>query len=118
MQDYANKTIKELASECKSVEDVHEMMKNLFKDTIQEVFEAEIDTQLGYKKHSSEGDNTGNSRNGYSQKTIKTKFGNSELQIPRDRNGEYEPQIIKKYETTANGLEDQIIALYAKGMST
>ncbi|MFC0469084.1 IS256 family transposase [Halalkalibacter kiskunsagensis] len=118
MQDYANKTIKELASECKSVEDVHEMMKNLFKDTIQEVFEAEIDTQLGYKKHSSEGDNTGNSRNGYSQKTIKTKFGNSELKVPRDRNGEYEPQIIKKYETTANGLEDQIIALYAKGMST
>jgi putative transposase len=118
MQDYANKTVKELASECKSVEDVHEMMKNLFKDTIQEVFEAEIDTQLGYKKHSSEGDNTGNSRNGYSQKTIKTKFGNSELKVPRDRNGEYEPQIIKKYETTANGLEDQIIALYAKGMST
>lgn len=118
MQDYANKTIKELASECKSVEDVHEMMKNLFKDTIQEVFEAEIDTQLGYKKHSSDGDNTGNSRNGYSPKTIKTKFGNSELKVPRDRNGEYEPQIIKKYETTANGLEDQIIALYAKGMST
>ncbi|WP_078429611.1 IS256 family transposase [Alkalihalobacterium alkalinitrilicum] len=118
MQDYGNKTIMELAKECRTVEDVHAMLKNLFKDTIQEVFEAEIENQLGYKKHESQGDHTGNSRNGYSKKTLKTKFGNTKLEVPRDRNGEYEPQIIKKYETTANGLEDQIVALYAKGMST
>ncbi|ALS25090.1 hypothetical protein JCM16163A_48560 [Paenibacillus sp. YK5] len=82
------------------------------------MFEAEIDNHLGYIKHSSEGDLTGNSRNGYSKKTIKTKFGNTELQIPRDRNSEFEPQVIKKHETTLNGLEEQIIGLYAKGMST
>ena len=62
--------------------------------------------------------NSGNSRNGYSPKTIKTKMGKTELAIPRDRNGEFEPQIIRKYETTANELEDQVIAMYAKGMST
>ena len=69
-------------------------------------------------KHDNEGDHSGNSRNGYSPKTVKTKYGKTMLQVPRDRNGEFEPSIIKKYETTANGLEDQIIGLYAKGMST
>ncbi|AGL00011.1 transposase [Desulfoscipio gibsoniae DSM 7213] len=77
-----------------------------------------MDHHLGYKKHSVEGNNSGNSRNGYSQKTIQTRLGKTELKIPRDRNAEFEPQIIKKYETTSNQLEDQIIAMYAKGMST
>lgn len=118
MQDAKDKTIKELAKDCKTVDDVHEMLKNLFKDTLQQILEAEIDNHLGYKKHSVEGNNSGNSRNGYSNKTIKTRFGNTELTIPRDRNAEFEPQIIKKYETTSNQLEEQIIAMYAKGMST
>jgi putative transposase len=118
MQHARNKLIEELAKECKSVEDIQEMLKNLFKDTIQQVFEAEIEDQLGYIKHNNEGDHSGNSRNGYSKKTVKSKFGPTELKVPRDRNGEYEPHIIKKYETTVNGLEEQIIGLYAKGMST
>lgn len=109
---------KELAKGCKSVEDIQEKLKNLFKDTIQEIFEAEMDQHLGYEKHSFVGDNTGNSRNGYSKKTIKTRYGKAELDIPRDRNAEFEPQVIKKYETTSNQLEEQIIAMYAKGMST
>jgi transposase-like protein len=104
--------------DCHTVEDVHEMLKNLFKDTLQEILEAELDNHLGYEKHSLEGNNTGNSRNGYSKKTIKTKFGETELTVPRDRNGEFEPKVIKKYETTSNQLEEQIIAMYAKGMST
>jgi len=62
--------------------------------------------------------NSGNSRNGYSKKTIKTRAGEAEIDIPRDRNGEFEPQIIRKYQTTANDLEDRIVAMYAKGMST
>ena len=118
MQDLQDKTIKELARDCRSVEDVHEMLKNLFKDTLQEIFEAEIEEHLGYKKHSVDGNNTGNSRNGYNKKTIQTKFGKTEIEIPRDRNGEFEPRIINKYEKTSNQLEDQIIAMYAKGMST
>jgi transposase-like protein len=118
MQNERQRLIKELAKECTSVEDVHEKLRDLFKDTLQEIFEAEIDDHLGYNKHDNEGDNTGNSRNGYSKKTIKTRFGESEMQIPRDRNGDYEPKIVKKYETTSNQLEEQIIAMYAKGMST
>lgn len=118
MQDLQDKTIRELAKNCRTVEDVHDMLKNLFKDTLQGILEAELDNHLGYEKHSVEGKNTGNSRNGYSKKSIKTKFGETELTVPRDRNGEFEPKIIKKYETTSNQLEEQIIAMYAKGMST
>lgn len=118
VKDLKDKTIKELARECQSVEDVHDMLKYLFKDTLQEIFEAEIDEHLGYSKHSNLGDNSGNSRNGYSKKNIKTRFGETELRIPRDREGDFKPRIIKKYETTSNQIEDQIIAMYAKGMST
>ena len=118
MHDLKDKTIKELAKECHSVEDVHEMLKGLFKDTLQHIFEAEIEEHLGYKKHSIAGNNTGNSRNGYNKKTIQTKFGKTEVEIPRDRNGEFKPRIIGKYEKTSNQLEEQIIAMYAKGMST
>jgi putative transposase len=82
IQEMKDKTIKELARECHSVEDVHDMLKNLFKDTLQEIFEAEIDEHLGYPKHSNRGDNSGNSRNGYSKKTSKTRFGETEISIP------------------------------------
>ena len=118
MENMQDKTIRELARNCQAVEDVHNLLKNLFKDTLQTIFEAEMDSHLGYEKHSVEGNNSGNSRNGFSKKAIKTKFGQTELKIPRDRNGEFKPQIIKKYETTSNQLEEQIIAMYAKGMST
>ena len=118
MQDVQDKTIRELAKDCKTVDDVHEMLKNLFKDTLQGILEAEVEDHLGYKKHSLEGNNTGNSRNGCNKKTLKTRFGETVLSVPRDRNGEFEPKIIKKYETTSNQLEEQIIAMYAKGMST
>ncbi|MCM2983936.1 transposase [Niallia circulans] len=118
MQDLRNMTIRELASQCETVDDIHMMLKELFKETLQQVFEAEIEEHLGYSKHNVSGINSGNSRNGYSKKTIKSKLGETKLNIPRDRKGEYEPQIIKKYETSINGLEDQIIALYSKGMST
>lgn len=118
MQTKKDMTIKELARKCETVEDVQETLKYLFKDTLQEIFEAELEEHLGYEKHSSKGTNTGNSRNGYSKKTIQSRFGNSKVNIPRDRNGTFEPQIIKKYKKTSNQLEDQIIAMYAKGMST
>ncbi|KUO64781.1 MAG: transposase [Gracilibacter sp. BRH_c7a] len=118
MENMQDKTIRELAKNCQTVEDVHNLLKNLFKNTLQTIFEAEMDAHLGYEKHSVEGNNSGNSRNGFSKKAIKTKFGQTELKIPRDRNGEFKPQIIKKYETTSNQLEEQIIAMYAKGMST
>jgi len=118
MQNVKEKLATELAKDCKSMDDVHNMLKDLFKDTIQKVLETEMDEHLGYVKHDPSGDYSGNSRNGYSKKTVQTQMGKTEIKIPRDRNGEFEPQIIKKYETTANEVEDQIIAMYAKGMST
>ena len=118
MQSERKMLVRELAKECVSVEDIHEKLRDLFKETLQEIFEAEMDDHLGYIKHDNTGDNSGNSRNGYSKKTVKSRFGASEVQIPRDRNGTFEPKIVKKYETTSNQLEEQIIAMYAKGMST
>jgi putative transposase len=100
------------------MDDIHEKLKELFKKTLQQIFEAEMDEHLGYAKHDPAGNNSGNSRNGYSKKTVKTRFGPSEIEVPRDRNGEFEPQIVKKYESTSNQLEDQIIAMYTKGLST
>jgi putative transposase len=118
MQNKKDMTVKDLARKCQTVEDIQEVLKDLFKDTLQEIFEAEMNEHLGYEKHSFKGNNTGNSRNGYSEKTIQTRFGNTIIDVPRDRNGTFEPQIVKKYEKTSNQLEDQIIAMYAKGMST
>ena len=118
MQSDYKEAIKELAKECRSVEDIQDKLRELFKETLQQVFEAEMDDHLGYSKHDNAGDKTGNSRNGYSKKTIKSRYGPTEVNIPRDRNGQFEPEIIKKHETSVNGLEEQIIAMYAKGMST
>ena len=82
---------KDLAKSCRSVEDIQELLKDLFKDTIQECFEAELDEHLGYEKNTIEGNNSGNSRNGYYKKMIKSSFGTSEVEIPRDRNGGFKP---------------------------
>lgn len=109
---------KELAKDCRTLEDIQELLKNVFKDTIQSILESEIEDHLGYEKNSVEGNNSGNSRNGYYKKTIKTAYGPADLDVPRDRNGEFEPQVIKKHQINANGIEEQIITMYAKGMST
>jgi len=118
MQSLKEQLAKEVAKDCKSVEDVHNLLKDLFKGTLQEILEAEMSEHLGYDKHSVSGNNTGNSRNGYSSKTLKTSMGETEIKVPRDRNGDFEPQIIKKHEKNASEIEQQIIAMYAKGMST
>ncbi|MEG2247076.1 MAG: IS256 family transposase [Peptostreptococcaceae bacterium] len=91
-------------------------MKELFKDILQEALEAELDETLGYGKHEVNGN--ANSRNGYSKKTIKSELGPVSLNIPRDRNGEFEPQIVPKHQRNINGIEDKILSLYSKGMTT
>jgi putative transposase len=118
MRHFGDLTIRELASQCETVDDIQVMIRDIFKETLQAIFEAEMEYHLGYSKHHADGIHSGNSRNGYSKKTIKSKFGNTVLNIPRDRRGDFEPQIIKKHETAINGLDEQIIALYSKGMST
>ncbi|OWZ82638.1 IS256 family transposase [Natranaerobius trueperi] len=118
MRNKQDTLAKELAKNCSSIEDVQDKLKDVFSDTLQEMMEAEMDHHLGYEKHDVQGNNTGNSRNGTSSKQVKTKFGQSEISIPRDRNGEFDPQVLGKYKSSTNDLEDKIIAMYAKGMTT
>lgn len=101
-----------------TVSDVTTYLKDIFKDMIQELLEAEMDAKLGYTKNDSLNKNTDNSRNGYTPKTLKSEFGEVEVQIPRDRKGEFKPQIVPRYKRNVSGIEDKVIALYARGMST
>lgn len=118
MNERRNELVSVLAQECASMEDIHNLLKELFKGTIEQMLESEMDEHLGYDKHSPLGDLTGNSRNGYNKKTVQTQMGKAEIKVPRDRNGEFEPQLIEKYQTKSHNLEQQIIAMYQKGMST
>lgn len=102
--------------------DVMDAIKDMFKDVLQEIMEAELDTELGYNKQERRSDESEtknkNYRNGYSKKTVKTQLGEVDINVPRDRNGEFEPQIIGKYQRNADGMEEKILSLYAAGMST
>jgi putative transposase len=105
-----------------STTEVMAAMKEMFKDVLQQVMECELDNKLGYEKSERISDNdeiavSKNYRNGYSQKTIKSQLGEVLVKIPRDRNGEYEPQIIEKYNRNADGMEEKILSLYSCGMS-
>lgn len=101
-----------------STTQIMDSIKDLFKDVLQEVLEVELEEQLGYDKYNLSSKKTTNSRNGYSKKTVKSELGNIEINIPRDRNGEFEPTIIPKHERNINGLEEKILGLYARGMTT
>ena len=104
--------------EPKDAKDVQDLLKDMFKDTLQEMLNAELDNELGYSKYNYKEKETDNSRNGYSKKTVRSTLGDIELDIPRDRKGEFEPEIVKKNQKNVTGIEDQIISMYAKGMST
>ena len=102
----------------KDTNDIKDMLKDLMSGTIQTMLKAEIEHELGYAKNSVSEKNTSNSRNGYSKKTVRSEYGNINLDIPRDRNAEFEPQIIPKYQREITGIEGQILSLYVKGMSS
>ena len=102
----------------KSSNDVLSAMKEMFADVLQEALEAEMDTHLGYDRYDVSEKATDNSRNGYSKKTVKSELGNVELNMPRDRKGEFEPQIVPKHQRSITGLDEKILSLYAKGMTT
>ena len=99
-------------------QDVQDMVKDLLGDTLQGMLEAEMDQKLGYSKYDYHNKETDDSRNGYSKKTVTSSFGDIELDIPRDRKGEFEPQIVKKNQTDISNIEDQVLSMYAKGMTT
>lgn len=120
MSNISKEVLRDYINEQKftSPDEVLIAMKSMFRDVLQETLEAEMDSQLGYDKYDISEKQTPNSRNGYSKKTVKSELGAIDLNIPRDRNGEFEPKILPKYQRNINGIEDKITALYATGMTT
>lgn len=115
----AEEVQKELAK-AKSMDDFfgkEGIFARLFANTIETMLETELSEELGYEPYEAKGKNSGNSRNGHYPKKVRTSAGETTIQVPRDRNGEYEPQVVKKRVANTNELEDKIIAMYAKGMS-
>lgn len=108
----------ELAKDLKTPEDLSQLSAFLTKLTVEAALKGEMNHFLGYDKNDATGHLSGNSRNGFSSKTLKGTHGEIELQTPRDRNGVFEPQLIKKGQSRITGMDDQILCLYAKGMST
>ena len=94
------------------------LLKHLTKAVIERCLETELDLHLGYPKHGRKGNTSGDLRNGHSQKTLKGEQGHLELDIPRDRQGTFEPQLVKKGQTRLEGFDDKILAMYARGMTT
>ncbi|WP_195890876.1 IS256 family transposase [Anaerococcus provencensis] len=99
-----------------SAQDIQEVLKELLGDTMEELLKAELDEHLDYEY--GEKPLSLNTRNGSSKKTVKSSYGNIDLNIPRDREGSFEPQALKKYEKDISNIENQIISMYAKGMTT
>jgi len=102
----------------KTAGDVTSFVKDLIAPALQNILEAEMPEHLGYSKNEYKGRGSGNNRNGHSEKTLRTSFGNAPIEVPRDRNGTFSPQIIPKYSTAQSDIEDKIISMYAKGMTT
>ena len=90
----------------------------LFAGTLEQMLEAELTAQLGYPPYAAQGRNSGNSRNGRRPRSLRTSAGDMTIQVPRDRQSEFQPTLLEKYQTSTNELEEKIIALYAKGVST
>ena len=107
-----------LVNSIQSPEQLEDLTRLLRQKTFEAMLEGEMDDHLGYTKHDKAGQNSGNSRNGYSSKTLKGELGELPIAIPRDRNGEFEPVIIPKGQTRLPMFNDKIITLYSKGMST
>jgi transposase-like protein len=97
------------------LDDITSEFKNILKEVIQTASQEELNSHLGYDKYQES--ETSNYRNGHNNKTIKSKYGNIDVSIPRDREGTFEPQLVKKREVLLNGSEDLILSLYSKGMS-
>ena len=116
--------IEQLKADLKNAKTYQDLMgengaiKKLIKSSVEGMLEAELTEHLGYQKHSPYGKNSGNNRNGKSYKTLKNEQGEIDITVPRDRNGSFDPIVVKKYERTLGPIENKIISMYAKGMTT
>jgi transposase-like protein len=113
--------IKKEAKKYKTMKDLmgpDGLIKKLMKAAIEGMLESEMNEHLGYEKHAQEGKNKENSRNGKTTKNVRTSVGEVELEVPRDRDGEFEPRVVKKYQRDISDFDEQIISMYARGMTT
>lgn len=112
--------VEEELEKCKTMEDVtgkNGLLKKMLKEMTEQLLEAEMKHHLGYEKYSADGMNSGNNRNGKTSKTVLSDFGQFDLQTPRDRNGLFQPQVVKKRQTDITNFDEKIISMYAKGMT-
>ena len=114
----SDELIDQLLKQGRTAEDVNALLKQLTKAVLERAMQGEMTEHLGYAKHDPAGAKSGNSRNGVTRKSLKGNFGEVELETPRDRNGEFEPQIVKKHQTRFTGFDDKILSMYARGMTT
>ena len=99
--------------------DINALFKEFVGDILENGLEAELDDELGYSKYDYRNKDTDNSRNGHNTKTMKTGFGEVDIGVPRDRKGEFEPQLVKRQQTSlSDDIEEKILSMYAKGMTT
>ena len=111
----------ELLKECKNSGDIFGedgLIKQFVKALSERALQAELTTHLGYEKHEAKGRNTGNSRNGTSSKVIKGEFGETEIAVPRDREGTFDPKFVQKGQTRFEGFDSKILSMYARGLTT
>lgn len=119
MSDEKFQLPKDFFKQFKNKEEFNDFFNSLFKEGIQQMLQAELDEHLGYSKNDPSGNNSGNSRNGSSKKKVKSEsLGDMVLNIPRDRNSTFEPQLIPKHQRMSSKIEEAIISLYSRGMST
>ena len=102
----------------KEAKDIEYALKDMFKEVIEEALKTELTEELGYSKHDYRNKSTNNARNGKIKKKINSSFGELEIEVPRDRQGEFEPVIVKKRSSDVSSIEDKILSLYGRGMTT
>ena len=105
-------------NDIKSIDDVEDAFKDMFKMVLEEMLNAELDEELGYAKYDYKNKETTNSRNGHSKKKVNSSYGDIELAVPRDRESEFEPIVVKKRQRDITNIEDAVLSMYAKGMTT
>ena len=109
-KDELKKLLKEKG--VKSLDDFNAFMRDISKEVVETLLEGELTDHLGYEKHDQKAKATDNARNGFTSKTFKSKFGEIDLEVPRDRQSDFEPQIVKKRQKDISGLEEKIVILH------
>lgn len=119
MRQFMQSYLKENDVRIKDGTDVNSIMRDMMSVILEGALDEELEQELGYSKYDYRNKDTGNSRNGHSRKSMHASYGDMQIDVPRDRNGEFEPQIVKKYQNTiTQDMEEKIISMYAKGMTT